>query len=93
MVSLSRAGERWWFRRHGSEDSKKLGRVGSNLFAVVLEPVHDGFVGRLGEAALDPGLLVVGEAHAEALRAVVKGIAKRLVGSLQDVTACHKDLL
>lgn len=76
----------------GGSDSKKLGRVGSNLFAVVLEPVHDGLVGRLGEAALDPGLLIVGEALAEALRAVVKGIPKRLMGGLQDVTACHKDL-
>lgn len=73
-------------------DSKKLGRVGSNLFAVVLEPVHDGLVGRLGEAALDPGLLIVGEALAEALRAVVESISKRLMGGLQDVPACHKDL-
>lgn len=88
FVSQNREGEK---KVEGS-DSKKLGRVGSNLFAVVLEPVHDGLVGRLREAALDPGLLVLSEALAEALRAVVKGIPERLMGGLQDVTACHKDL-
>lgn len=62
------------------------------IAGVGVEAVQYMAVGGAGEAGGLAGLLVVLVAAAEALGAVVEGIAKGFVGALQRVAAGHEDL-
>lgn len=67
-------------------------REEAHLCILPLDPVEDGLVRGIGEATLDPGLLVVLEPLTQPFRAVVEGISKRFVDSLERVAAGHENL-
>ncbi len=54
--------------------------------------IHDGLVGRLGKTALQPRSFIFLKPFAEPFRAVVEGIAKRLVDTAEDVSTSQKHL-
>lgn len=84
--------ERHYLYASGGQQSQNK-EVGTNLLLpVILKAVHHRPVGGLSEAALNARLLIGLKALAEALGAIVESITKRLMGGLQNVSACHENL-
>lgn len=90
---------------HGATESRPRSRVlegqdGSNgegigtnlLLSILFKTVHDGPVRGLGKTAFDSGFLVMLKALAEPLWTIVKGITKRLMCGLENVSAGHEHL-
>ena len=67
-------------------------RMQSNLGVLPVDPIHDSLIGRIAKSALDPRDLVVVVTLSEAFRAIIIGITKRLVDTLDSVSAGHEYL-
>lgn len=65
----------------------------SHLCGFTFDPVHYSLEGGLREATVKTGLLVILEASSHSFRAIVEGIAERLVNGLNTLTTSHEDLI
>ena len=75
------------------EKKEEKERKRSDLLGFTLDPLQHRVEGRLAKPAIQPGLFVVCESLAESLGAVVEGVTKRLVDTLDVFPTSHKDLI
>lgn len=79
-------------KRKERRKQENSGKKGSDLGCFSFNSLQHGEICRLAEAAVHASLFVVFETVGETLRAIVEGVTKRLMDTLDGGALSHEDL-
>ena len=91
-VLLEESGIGWQKAKRKEKKKGNSGKKGSDLGCFSFNSLQHGEISRLAEATIHAGLFVVFKTLGETLRAVVEGVAKRLMNALDGGALSHENL-